>query len=464
MKVVFIIPADDIRRSRLYRLGNRFYGHSNAITGPLILGRILKDAGHTVEVYEELYHDINLKKAGDADVICFYTMTTTAERAYALADDFRRIGKRVLIGGMHASALPEEALRHADQVVVGEAERVIVDVVEGRITDRIVNAQCLENLDDIPFPDYSLLQGKREVANVMTSRGCPFSCNFCTTSRMFAPYRRRSPENVISELRMYKEQGFKYVNFEDDNFTADKDRAKEILRLMIKNHLVFRETFFFGRTDMAKDEELLQLLHDAHLNRVLVGIESLNQKSLDYINKKQKIQDIEECSQALLKYRIRMIASLVLGLDCDSVQDIRNGVKFCKKIHAYQLQPAVLTPFPNTPVYEQFAKEGRLLSNGWSHFDMMTVNFLPKNMSSWKLQKEFLHAVASFYTFASSFVMLKFFGVETCLRRLGMWLVIRVGRVCVLFISLVKNGNIFNRLRMQSVKAPGVLQPQTPNA
>lgn len=103
---------------------------------------------------------------------------------------------------------------------------------------------------------------------------------FCTTSRMFAPYRKRSVDNVIEEIRMYKNMGFKYMNFEDDNFTADKERAKEICRRMIDEGLVFKETFFFGRTDLADDEELLGLLRDAHLTRVLIGIESLNQKRL----------------------------------------------------------------------------------------------------------------------------------------------------------------------------------------
>src|SRR5690606_35918006 len=114
-------------------------------------------------------------------------------------------------------------------VVVGEAEKVIVDVMEGNIKEDIIYAPPIENLDDVPFPDYSLLKTPCQAANIMTSRGCPFNCIFCTTSRMFYPYRYRSPDNVIEELKLYKSMGFKYVNFEDDNFTANKPRAKEIL-------------------------------------------------------------------------------------------------------------------------------------------------------------------------------------------------------------------------------------------
>ena len=114
---------------------------------------------------------------------------------------------------------------------------------------------------------------------------------------MFHPYRQRSIDSVIEELRYDKQLGFQYMNFEDDNFTADPARTKELLRRMIREHLTFKETFFFGRTDMGNDEEMLELLHEAHLNRVLVGIESLNQKSLDSIHKRQKLSDIKRCAK-----------------------------------------------------------------------------------------------------------------------------------------------------------------------
>lgn len=138
MKIVFITPASWLRRQRFYRLGGSFYGHTNAITGPLILGHILKTAGHQVEVYEELYTTLNYKRlTKGVDVFCLNAMTSTAPRAYELADRFRReTGARVILGGIHPSTLPEEAAEHADQVIVGEGERVILDVVEGRIRGR----------------------------------------------------------------------------------------------------------------------------------------------------------------------------------------------------------------------------------------------------------------------------------------------------------------------------------------
>ena len=453
MKIIFIVPADDKRRTMSYRVGGKIYGHSSSITGPLILGRILKEAGHKVEVYEELYKDIDLSICDDADVIGLHTMTSSAPRAYEIADKLKgNKGQRVILGGIHASSLPEEASRHADQVIVGEAENVIKDVVAGNTTDRIVHASNVSNLDEVPFPDYSLLKTPCDAANIMTTRGCPFSCKFCTTSRMFYPYRERSVDNVIEELQYYKKLGFQYINFQDDNFTANKQRAKALLCKMIENNLIFKEVFFFGRTDMAKDEELLQLLRKANFNRVLVGIESLNQQSLDYIDKRQTIADIEKCGRILEKYQIRLIASLVLGLDNDTAEDIRRGVAFCQRIHAYQLQPAVLTPFPGTPVYRQFVDEHRMLTDNWRLFDMMNVTFQPLKMSAAELQREFFRALKTFYGFFSSFEIMKIFGFNSGLRRLGLWLLVRIGMLFLRFYLVFDRSHYYNKLAKLGAK------------
>lgn len=429
MKIVFITPTAMVRRIPGYRFGGKIYGHPNSITGPLIMGGILKRAGHEVEVYEELNAGVHIEAMlDDTDVFCFSLMTSTAPRGYELADIVhRKSNARVLMGGFHVSALPEEALQHADQVIVGEGENVILDVVEGRNKDRIVRADPICDLDSVPFPDYSILKTPSECANVLTTRGCPFRCTFCTTSRMFAPYRQRSVDNVIEEIRMYKKMGFRYMNFEDDNFTADKERAKEICRRMIAEDLTFKETFFFGRTDMAKDEELLQLLHDAHLTRVLIGIESLNQKALDRVNKGQNIQDIRDAARACADHGIRLIASIVLGIDDDSIEDIHRSVAFAKSVNAYQLQCAILTPYPGTPVYEQFEKEGRMITHDWEQFDMMNVTFRPAKMSPWQLQEEFYKAVEYFYDFPSAKTMNRLFGPEFGLRRLGLAAMSRLG-------------------------------------
>ncbi len=429
MNITMIVPTVAIKRNPIYRLGGRLYGNGNAITGPLIMGGILKRAGHHVEAYQELQGAVDYKRILKiTDVVCIYTMTCLAPRAYELADMFHEKGHaRVIIGGMHATVMPEEALRHADQVLVGEGEDTILDVVEGRITDPIVQCKPICNLDDVPWPDYSILKTPVKAANIMTSRGCPFRCSFCTTTRMFHPFRKRSVDSVIAEIKYYHKLGFQYMNFEDDNFTADKERAKEICRRIIAENLQFKETFFFGRTDMADDPELLELLSQAHLTRVLIGIESLNQDALDSINKHAKVESIQRACQACWDHGIRVIASLVLGLDTDGPEDIRRSYNFAKDVGAYQIQPAILTPFPKTPVFEEFEKEDRMITHNWELFDMTHVTFQPKKMSPWKLQEMFFEACDNFYDFPSAIRIWKKFGTEYGLRRIYLATVTTLG-------------------------------------
>ena len=423
MKIMLIVPAADCRRNFIYRLGNYVYGPGNAITGPLILGGILKRAGHDVEVYQELDKDFDPGLMARFDLVGFYTMTSNSGRAYELADIARNVmGKRVIIGGIHASTLPDEASLHADQVIKGEAENVILDVVEGRIKDTIVYAEPVNDLDSLPFPDYSVLKTPCKAANIMTTRGCPYACSFCTTSKMFAPYRERSIENVLEEIRMYKRMGFKYINFQDDNLTANKRRIKTLLKRMISENLVFRESFFFGRIDLARDDELLELLRDARLRRVLIGFESLNQETHDMINKKLNVEDIHSLAHKLSAYKIKVIAGFVIGLDTDTQEDINKAVDFCKRINAYQLQSTVLTPYPGTDVYRQLAGENRIFENDWKYYDMMNVVYLPKHFTPAELQAQFFISMHRLYSLRSLYRIFRLFGPVAFLRRIGLWL------------------------------------------
>ena len=428
MKIAFIIPAADIRRTFSYRLADKFYGPRHPITGPLILGNILNKSGHEVEVYEELFRDIDFRKVAEADLIGINIMTSTAVRGYKIADFIKRkTNKRIIIGGIHASVLPEEAIKHADQVIVGEAESVIKEVVEGKCKDKIVYAPSVKNLDEIPFPKYSLLKTPYNAINVLTSRGCPYSCNFCTTTRMFFPYRQRSPDNVIEELKIHKKRGLKYLCLQDDNFTADKERAKEILDKMIFHRLIFKETFFYARMDMFDDSELMDLLKKANFQRVFIGIESLNQQSLKYVNKKQALTNIEQMRTQLNKYKFKLIASFVIGLDHDDIDDIQRMVRFSKEINAYQMQPQILTPYVGTPIYDQLEAEGRILTKDWEKYDMMHVVFEPRNMTPRTLKNEFFNSLSSFHSFRAPWNDFKHLGWMDGMKKIVFCVVIKFG-------------------------------------
>ncbi len=171
---------------------------------------------------------------------------------------------------------------------------------------------------------------------------------------------------------------------------------------MISNKIFFKETFFYARVDMFEDEELLDLLMHANLRRVFLGIESLNQDSLSKINKREKHENIRGLEEKLKKYKFKVISSIVLGLDHDNIEDVKKAIDFSKKINAYQLQPAILTPYPGTPIYEQMEKEGRILTKDWQDYDMLHVVFKSLNMSPRELQRLFFTSLKRFYTFRSA--------------------------------------------------------------
>ncbi|MBN1306380.1 MAG: radical SAM protein [Chitinispirillaceae bacterium] len=429
MKVAVVSPASDLHRTVLYRLGHLIYEPSNPITGPLILGKILADAGHSVDVYEELYRDLPMHKVLQADVIGISTMTSTAPRAYALADYFRSKGKRVIIGGFHASVMPDEAKKHCDQVIVGEAESVITAVIEGTLTNPVIRGEPMADIDSIPLPDFSLLRSPVKSANFITSRGCPNCCSFCTTSRMFHPYREMSPEKVVEAIGRFRAQGFSRVNIQDDNFTANKVRTKRICRMLIDRNLAFRETFFFGRIDVADDKELVDLLKRAGFRIILVGMESTNQKSLDAIDKKQSVGSVRENARRLTCLGMKLSASIILGLDDDTKEDVARTVDFCRSINAYSLQPPILTPYPGTRLFEKLRNEGRILTEAWEYYDMMHVIFRPRTMTPFELQQLFKWALRRFYSFGSIFRVLRTWGLADAVKRLGFALAVRFGSI-----------------------------------
>ncbi len=133
-------------------------------------------------------------------------------------------------------------------------------------------------------------------------------------------------------------------------------------------------------------------------------------------------------------------------MDDDNIDDIRQSVNFVREIEAYQLQPAILTPFPGTRIYEKYKKEQRIINKDWQHYDMMHVNFIPKLILPWELQTEFFKSLKRFYTFRSSFRIMKIFGIESAIRRILLSLVLRLGFIGIFFLAMIESDNFYRKL------------------
>lgn len=399
MKIVLIEP----RASR----ANVYSKLRMPLLGPIYLGTILKQRGHEVEIYHEDIYAPNYSKL-DADLIGISILTSTANRGYEIAKHFPK--EKVIIGGVHASLMPAEALQFARQVVVGEAEEVIVDVVEGIIKDSIVQGRPVQNLDDLPLPDFSLIKGytiSPIIMPISTSRGCPFDCTFCSVTKMFGrKYRFRSAQNVLVELKSRKAKSFFFC---DDNFTANPGRTHTLLELMIKNNIPRWSAQV--RCDVTKNDSLLNLMSEAGCSLVCVGLESVNIKTLQAYDKKQSVDDIINAIRSFHRKKIKVHGMFVLGGDNDNEGTVWDTLKFAIKEKIDTVQMMILTPFPGTKVQQDLSKEERIFSHDWSLYDGQHAVFKPKLISAKQLQVSLIRAHARFYSFSASlglFLRLKF--------------------------------------------------------
>jgi len=353
----------------------------------------------------------------DADLIGISSITSTAPRAFQLANKFSSMGIPVVMGGPHATFLPEESLIYADYVVRGEGEETIIELIEHlesgiplhdikglsyRKGDAYVHnpdRPFIQDLDSAPIPDFDLVHNWREKTSIpiLTSRGCPFGCRFCVVIQMFGrKYRFKSIDRVIEEIREVDSKRSHFF-FVDDNFAADRERTKALLKRMIaeKIHIEWSAQI---RADAARDTELVNLMAQAGCFMVYVGFESINPRTLYLYNKKQTVDDIVECIKNLKNASINIHGMFVLGGDADDIKTIRSTQKFAKRLDIDSIQFMMLTPIPGTPLFEELEQQGRIIHTDWAKYDGHHAVFEPRLMTAFELHTETIKAMAKFYS------------------------------------------------------------------
>lgn len=391
------------------------------LLGPVYLGTILRNRGHEVEIYHEDILRPDYARI-HADLIGISILTSTAKRGYEIAEKFPK--QKVIIGGAHASLLPEEALRYARQVVVGEAEGVIADIAEGRRLEPIVNGEAVQDLDKLPFPDFSLIKGYQHrpfIIPISTSRGCPHDCTFCAVTKIFGrAYRFRSAESVLKELQSRKASN---IFFCDDNFAAHPKRTRTLLELMDKHKI--RKWSCQVRCDVTKDDALISLMRKAGCSAVCVGFESINTKTLQAYQKKQTLEDIINAIRTFHKKKIKIHGMFILGGDHDNERTVWDTLRFAIKQKIDTIQMMILTPIPGTKVYDDLKSQKRIFSHDWSLYDGQHVVFSPKLLSARQLQVNVIKAYGRFYSLSRVFLLLAKLHFRNALFRLMGYRIVR---------------------------------------
>lgn len=368
--------------------------------GLLYLAAVTPD-GHEV-VYLEAEADGSEPEAiYGCDLVAISSFTAQIKEAYNIADRLRRTGVIVALGGLHVTALPEEAALHADHVVSGEGEIVWPQVVaaagrgERNNPGRIWNAKDYPpvHLQTLPVPRYELLKGRQyNRFTVQTSRGCPWRCEFCASNVMLGlPYRKRPVDAVIGDIeRIISLYDHPFIEFADDNTFVDKRWGLELCR-----RLKPLKVKWFTETDIsiADDQALLEAIAQAGCRQVLIGLESPTAEALDGLEqktnfKKQRFARYREAIKMIQSYGITVNGCFILGLD-DHGPDVFDAVyRFVEETMLYEVQITILTPFPGTPLYRRFRSEGRLLeAEAWERCTLFDVNYRPAKMTADELRQ-----------------------------------------------------------------------------
>ena len=385
---------------------NVFDRYPLPLLGGPILGTMAHQAGYNVKIINENTSRVTDEELAWADVLAESCLTQTVNAGKALAKRYKRLRadagleSKSVIGGIHASMIPEDVAPYFDHVVVGEGESVFLEILNGDITDHIVRAERAVGYPEGPIPDLSLIKGWKptDILPVNTSKGCHHDCSFCCVTGMDGrKYRTLELERVIEEASRYDPR---FVFFVDNHFVARPKRTEGLLDMMI-SYGFDREWTAQTRVGITKDAQLIAKMAKAGCDAVYVGVESANQATLDAMNKRQTVADTEHAIKVFHDNGIKVHGMSIIGSDTDDVGEFDRLSDFYNETGIDYAQFAILTPFPELnrdKIYNRLQNEERILHDDWSLYDAQHVVFQPKNMSVWELQLGMIKCYSDFYS------------------------------------------------------------------
>ena len=359
----------------------------------------LTPADIEVSISDEMVEPIDFEK--DADVVGITFVTPFAYRAYEIASLYRRKGRTVVMGGPHASLLPDEAKKHADAVVVGEAEDTWPLLIEDFKKNRLKpfyrsNAPQLRSL---PLSRRDLLKREKYIVPdiIQASRGCPFSCDFCSLASIYGQGQRHRPiDEVIREIETF--EGDTFI-FWDDNIAGNPSYARELFSRLIP----YKKKWLGQATiTIARDRELLDLASASGCMGLFIGVESVSQESLKTVNKGfNKIDSLKEDVRKLHDAGIIVWAGMIFGFDTDDKSVFERTLEVAVKAAIDGISFSILTPYPGTRLFRKMEAEKRIMHCDWSRYNSEHVVFIPKRMSPDELQEGHDRANKEFYSIPS---------------------------------------------------------------
>lgn len=414
MKITFVLPGMGKKKNEKYL--------STWLMEPLtiaVLNALIPDT-YQREFYDDRIEQINYDT--DTDLVLITAETYTAKRAYHVASEFRRRGKVVIMGGYHITLCPDEAENYANAIIVGNAERVIADVLRdfesGTLQKRYNGVSCI----GYKMPNRSIYEDKMKkylpVSLVETGRGCYHNCEFCSIAGYYhSHYIHREISDIIAEIKSCKHKIFFFV---DDSIFSDKEFARALFEELKKLKIVWTTQITL---DVARDDEMLRLMKESGCGMVLIGFESINSDNLKQMNKDwtQRLGEQDELIQKIHKAGISIYASFVFGFDSDTEETFQNTLAFCQKHQFFVAAFNHLLIFPGTKTYASFKAEDRLISESWwleEGYTFGTVTFTPKQLTPEALRRFCKEYKNDFFRFGSIWKR----GMTLLKRTRGFWI------------------------------------------
>lgn len=351
-----------------------------------------------IHYIDENYKDIDLSQ--HYDIVCISAMTVQATRAYEIAKIYRSKNVLTVMGGIHATVLPDEAMRYVDVVIAGEGEVLFPQFISDFIKNKYKNIYKedkvgLYDLKNCISPRYDLIQTYNyPVVNLYTTRGCPRKCNFCCASNVYGvKYRRKSNHQILNEIDIIKTlYPDKLLLFADDNLFVMREKSKELLKNLTSNKIRW-----IAQTEItiADDEELIRLMAEAGCQWIVIGFESVSEKSLKNIESKNfKYQYLHRYQNKIKKiqsFGIGIYGTFIVGLDEDGIDIFNRTADFITNNSLYGANITVPTPLPGTELRVRLENENRIISNQWDDYTLWDVVTIPKHMSKAELEDGLLY-------------------------------------------------------------------------
>ena len=420
MKIALIIPKNSSDGSRSfydYKFYANFLLSKKYISYLLAIPTLasLTAAHHEIRVFDENIEEIDY--TWGADLVGISVRTMYANRAYAIAQNYRGRGVRTVLGGIHPSMCPEEAQQYCDSVVIGEAEEVwaglLKDAEEGTLK-RLYKADTVTDLRSSPAINRSSLSRESYLQNIVqTTKGCPFHCEFCSVYAFDGQkIRNKTIEQVIAEIQDINSTGSKYkkknaIFFADDNIIANKTFARKLFGALKPHNINWSCQ---ASINISQEDELLGLMRDSGCGAILIGFESISEKNLKAMHKEiNQRYNYKEAIKKIQSYGIMVHSAFIVGydFDCDSIFD--ELIDFIDETNLLMPLINVLTPFPGTELFKRLEKEGRIIHKDWSRYDAKHVVFKHPSLSSKELSDGYRKIVRAVYSFDSIWKKLNYY-------------------------------------------------------